>query len=139
MGEEISVKEFAERQGIGEIQVRRILEHPDRYPWGGYGITNAHKVGYRWKIRLTESPVSVTAPGADRLVDRVALVASSLENKYPMRQVLTDLQTQPLDQVFSKVIQRLPPPSEVTKRIAEAAKEGPPPDQVLFKIKQIFH
>jgi hypothetical protein len=137
--EELSVKEFAERQGLGEMQVRRVLEHPEKYPWERYGISHAYKIGHRWKIQRKDTSVVVVAPGADKLLDRTALLASSFEEQYPLAQLLTDLQTRPLAEVVNNMLQRFPPPVEVARRVTETGREGPPPPEVLFKIKSLFH
>ena len=136
--EELSVKEFAERWELGEMQVRRILEHPDRYPWECYGIEHAYKFGGRWRIRLRDGSKAVEARGSAELIDRVAWLVSSFEESYPIHQVLADLQTLPIGQVMGNAVRRLPAPGEVGGRLAEVAKGGPPPHEVLLRLKTFF-
>ncbi len=137
--EEISVKEFAEKRKLTETQVRRILEHPERYPWNRYGISRAYKPCRSWIIQPKDMSVVVVAPGATEQVDRAALLAGSFERAYPIGELLRDLQTRPLGEVMNNMIQRLPPPTEVGRHVAQIAKGGPKPDEMLSRIKSFFH
>lgn len=136
--EALSVKDFAERQGIGEVQLRRVLENPEHYPWSLYGIEQANKVGRDWRITPMEKPAAVAARGAEQLIDGLARLLSSFEESYPMRQVLDDLQKRPVSEVASNLLRRLPPPSDVVGRLAQIAKSAPPPPEVLQRAKPYF-
>lgn len=136
--EELSVTEFAERRRIGETQLRRVLEHPDRYPWGNYGIEHAYKSGRAWRIRPRDFPMAVAAPGSAEVVDRLAYLASSIEQSYPLRQALQDIQRLPVHQVAANAVKRLPAPGEIVERLAQIAKEGPAPHEVLLRLKPFF-
>lgn len=136
--EELSVKEFAEQRGLGEMQMRRVLEHPDQYPWQNYGIDHAYKLGRRWRIRTKDVSMAVVAPGSAEAVDRLAWMVSSIEKSYPIRQALDDLQRLPIHQVVANTVKRLPPLGEIVERLAGIAKEAPPPHEVLLRLKPFF-
>ena len=49
----LNVKQASEKIGKSEGHIRRVLEHPERYPWPYYHITSAYKVGKNWEIFFT--------------------------------------------------------------------------------------
>ncbi len=130
------MKEFAEQQELANECAgfyTRII------PWERYGISHAYKMGIAGKFNEKICPWRWWHRAADKLLDRTALLASSFEEQYPLAQLLTDLQTRPLAEVVNNMLQRFPPPVEVARRVTETGREGPPPPEVLFKIKSLFH
>ena len=136
--EELTVKEFAVRQGMGEMQLRRVLEHPERYPWGRYGIDSARKIGGRWRIKPREARATVVARGAGQLVEGLASVAASFEQSYPISQLFEDLQTQGAGQVISNAIHRWPRPADLGRKLKEISRTAPPPPEVISRIKPLL-
>lgn len=49
----LTVKEVALKRNMSPGHVRRILGHPQKYPWRYYGIAQADKVGKEWVVFLT--------------------------------------------------------------------------------------
>jgi len=49
----LTVKQAAIQLNRHPGHVRRVLEHPEKYPWRYYGITEAHKPGKEWRVFLT--------------------------------------------------------------------------------------
>lgn len=50
----LSVRELASRLSLSQGHLRRILEHPEKYPWRSYGIIEAYKSGKNWAIFCTQ-------------------------------------------------------------------------------------
>jgi hypothetical protein len=48
----LTVNQAAQLLKLSPGHTRRILEHPDRYPWRDYGIADAHTLGKEWRIFL---------------------------------------------------------------------------------------
>lgn len=46
----LTVKQAALQLNLSQGHIRRILEHPEKYPWRYYGITEAYKPGKEWRI-----------------------------------------------------------------------------------------
>lgn len=46
----LTVKQAAIQLNRHPGHVRRVLEHPEKYPWHYYGITEAYKPGKEWRI-----------------------------------------------------------------------------------------
>ena len=49
----LTVKQAAIQLNMSLGHIRRILEHPPKYPWQYYGITDAYKPGKEWRVFLT--------------------------------------------------------------------------------------
>lgn len=63
----VTVEQLALKLSMSEGHIRRILKHPEKYPWRYYGITEAYKVGKRWAVFYT--PVEYRKPLGKQLVD----------------------------------------------------------------------
>lgn len=49
----LTVKQAAIQLNRHPGHVRRILEHPEKYPWRYYGITQAYRAGKKWVVFLS--------------------------------------------------------------------------------------
>ena len=49
----LTVQQAAIQLNMHPGHVRRILEHPEKYPWRYYGITQAYRAGKEWVVFLT--------------------------------------------------------------------------------------
>ena len=49
----LTVKQAAIQLNMSPGHIRRILEHPEKYPWRYYGITGVYKPGKEWRVFLT--------------------------------------------------------------------------------------
>jgi hypothetical protein len=135
---ELSVKEFAETKNFSEPQIRRVLEHPDHYPWNRYGIADAYKTGRAWKIIPLEKKVAVAAQGSEQLIDGIVDIVSQYQKAYPIGDVIHDLITRPVGEVAVNLLNRLPSPKLIGWQAVQIAKQAPPPAEVLLRLKPYF-
>ena len=114
----LTVKQAAIQLNRHPGHVRRVLEHPEKYPWRYYGITEAHKPGKEWRVFLT--PLEHRKELEKQLIDigEGALNCMKLNAIFGLGPVLTPSDIKDLLQY-----QITPPPRRKTPRERKERKE----------------